>query len=239
MFCFNDYQFNNFIKEYNKDPKSFDNENVYNVFIKNNNKKYLQFLFEKHPDFKNCGNIMKYASEHSNIKLFIWLHKQIGLIPLSSDIYISTCKNANFDIFKYLINQKYEYPEDIMVYVCETQNLPFIKKIHNTFKIKLHKNCLIKSLRNLDIFRYLIDNNCPYDFQTVEEIYSKENDLCIEIINDTIYSGRTREYFENSIKNITDLEFKSKLEEFIKNYYLQQELEYKEDINKDLKCSIS
>lgn len=218
-----------FITEHDKNPKNFDNIELYKYLIENAKKEFLDFLLNKHPFFWNDemqfqypyysyrGDIMSYASLFNNVEFFEWLHKKKGMKDLKSDIYKLPSEKGNFDIFNYLISLKYEYPEDIMVNVCKSNNLSFIEKIHKTFKIKLHKGCLKESLDKYEIFKYLVDNNCPYDLEIVEDIYSCKFSKSLD--KDQV--RLSREYYEVFISKSTNLhpELKSKIEKEIGIYH--------------------
>lgn len=89
-------------------------------------------------------------------------------------------------------------PEFWMVDLCESYELPYIKYIHKTFNsIQPHKDCLIKSLDKFEIFKYLIDTNCPYDLETVKVLYYNEFSRFLN--KDQV--ELSREYFRESIKN--------------------------------------
>ena len=220
---------NKFITEYHKNPQNFDNIMLYKYLIEHAKKEFLDFLLKTQPYFWDdeikfqypyysyhgsyYGDIISYASLFNNVEFFEWLHKKKGMKDLKSDIYKLPSEKGNFDIFNYLMNLKYEYPEDIMVNVCESKNLSFIEKIHKTFKIKLHKKCLKESLDKYEIFKYLIDNNCPYDLETSHYIYI---DKATSHLNQ--YQVKlSRKYFEDFIKRNNDLDpkLKSKIEKDI------------------------
>ena len=98
-----------------------------------------------------------------------------------------------------------------MVDLCKSYELPYIKYIHKTWNsIQPHKDCLIKSLDKFEIFKFLIDINCPYDLETVEVLYSNEFSRFL----DENQVKLSREYFRESIKNNTSLNenLKSKIE---------------------------
>ena len=89
-------------------------------------------------------------------------------------------------------------PEFWMVDLCESYELPYIKFVHKTWNsIQPHKDCLIKSLDKFEIFKYLIDTNCPYDLETVKVLFSNEFSRFLN--KDQV--ELSREYFRESIKN--------------------------------------
>lgn len=109
-------------------------------------------------------------------------------------------------------------PQFWMVDLCESYELPYIKFIHKTWNsIQPHKDCLKKSLDKFEIFKYLIDTNCPYDLETVKVLYSNEFSRFLN--KDQV--ELSREYFRESIKNNTNLKenLKSEIEKEITTAY--------------------
>jgi hypothetical protein len=83
-------------------------------------------------------------------------------------IYYSIIKLNLFNCFTYLINNHYDTPKDILIYICKYNRFNFLIyyfKFHKKFKIKLCKNCLYFSIKNdnEDLFQYLLSKKCPYD----------------------------------------------------------------------------
>ena len=210
-------ELNEFIIVFNKNPKDFDTKQVYQQLVKNAKKEILEFLFQKYPYSLYHDSLIYYASEYNNVEFFEWLHKRQGMKDLTSEIFIAPSRFAYFDIFSYLMKLKYKYPEDIMMYVCDSGKLPFIKKIHETFKIKFQEVCLLRSIKNFETFKYLLDNNCPYNLYTVSVLFNNR----FKDENSMNQLNLSRKYFEDSLEKNTDLnsDFKSEIHEIIRKFY--------------------
>lgn len=217
-------ELNEFIIVFNKSPKDFDTKHVYQQLVKNAKKGILEFLFQKYPNSWYHDSLIYYASEYNNVEFFEWLHKRKGMKDLTSEIFIAPSRYAYFDIFSYLMKLKYKYPDNIMTHVCDSNNLPFIKKIHETFKIKFQEVCLRRSIKKFETFKYLLDNNCPYDLFTVSVLYSNR----FEDENTMNQLNLSRKYFEDSIEKKTDLnlDLKSEIYEIIHKSYNPEPYNY-------------
>ena len=164
-----------FVKKYNEDPFNFNGDDVYYTLARNANKQFLEFLLEKQPHVYQGYDIMLHASGSNNVEFFKWLHGIQKLKYLPYDIYQLPCINGDYDTFRYLKSNNYGHDNDIMVYACKSKNIDFINKLRYEFNIPLHKECYEECLDNFSIFKYLVDNNCPYDLQIAIKI-NKVND---------------------------------------------------------------